>query len=174
MEVGNRIREVRKKQGVSMKELARRVGVSYLTIQRIETGAVSPSVAVLSDIAYCLKYPITGFFDKAMGMRLIRSADQPEIESSTLMLKLLVPKGAVSDKISVSLGKAGKGKFIDAHQNDGFEITYMLKGTCKMTYDGRVYEMAAGDIVLFDSERPHEIEALEAMEFINFYLRQVP
>ncbi len=104
MEIGNRIREIRKKQGMSMKELAGKVGVSYLTIQRIETGEVSPSVAVLSDIACSLNYPITGFFDRTMGLRLIKSNDQPEIESSTLLLKLLVPKGIINDSISVSLG----------------------------------------------------------------------
>ncbi|HQI30885.1 MAG TPA: helix-turn-helix transcriptional regulator, partial [Bacteroidales bacterium] len=62
-----------------MKELARRVNLSYLTIQRIETGEVSPSVAVLSEIAYCLQCPITGFFDKTIGAKLIKSTDQPEI-----------------------------------------------------------------------------------------------
>lgn len=174
MEVGNRIREIRKAQGMSMKELARRVGLSYLTIQRIETGEVSPSVAVLSEIAYCLQHPITSFFDKTIGVKLIKSADQPEIESSTLTLKLLVPKGLINNNISVSLGKSGKGKCIDSHTNQGLEITYVLKGRCRQTYEDKVFEMEAGDIVCFDAERPHAIETLEPMEFINFYLRQVP
>jgi transcriptional regulator with XRE-family HTH domain len=174
VEVGNRIRQIRKKKGMSMKELARQVGVSYLTIQRIETGEVSPSVAVLSEIAYCLKYPIAGFFDKDIGIQLIKKADQPEIESSTLTLKLLVPKGLINDKISVSLGKTGKGKCIDLHKNQGLEITYILKGKCRKTYENKVLELEAGDVVCFDAERPHSVEALEPMEFINFYLRQIP
>jgi transcriptional regulator with XRE-family HTH domain len=173
-EVGNKIREIRKQAGMSMKELAGAVGLSYLTIQRIETGEVSPSVAVLSEIAYCLKRPITSFFDKTVGVQLIKSSDQPEIESSTLLLKLLVPKGVINDKISISLGKAEKGKCIDAHSNDGLEITYMLKGSCRFIYETQAHEMKAGDIVYFDAKRPHEIEALEPIEFINFYLRQVP
>ncbi len=43
-----------------------------------------------------------------------------------------------------------------------------------MGYDGGIHEMAAGDVVLFDSGRSHHVEALEPIEFINFYLRQVP
>lgn len=174
MEVGNRIREIRKAQGMSMKELAQRVGVSYLTIQRIETGEVSPSVAVLSEIAYCLQHPITGFFDKKIGAQLIKAADQPEIESATLTLKTIVPKGLINDNISISLGKTDKGKCIDSHKNQGIEMTYILKGKCLMTYEGKVLEMEAGDIVCFDAERPHAVEALEPMEFLNVYLRQVP
>lgn len=157
-----------------MKDLAKQVGLSYLTIQRIETGEVSPSVAVLSEIAYRLKYPITGFFDKEIGIQLIKAADQPEIESPTLMLKLLVPKGLINDKISVSLGKLDGSKCIDLHKNEGLEISYILKGKCRHIYENRVYEMEAGDIVCFDAERPHAVEALEPMEFINFYLRQIP
>jgi transcriptional regulator with XRE-family HTH domain len=67
MQIGNRIREIRKNNGMSMKEMAQKVGVSYLTIQRIETGKVSPSVALLSEIAYHLRHPIASFFDKAIG-----------------------------------------------------------------------------------------------------------
>jgi transcriptional regulator with XRE-family HTH domain len=173
MQIGNRIREIRKNAGMSMKELAQMVGVSYLTIQRIETGKVSPSVALLSEIAFHLKHPITSFFDKAMGARLIKSADYPQIESSKLKVKLLVPKGVINDKIIVSLVKGAKGKCIDLHKNEGLEITYLLKGKSKFVHDGQTYEMDAGDIVYFDSGRPHAVEALKPIEFINFYLRHV-
>jgi transcriptional regulator with XRE-family HTH domain len=173
MQIGNRIREIRKNSGMSMKELAQKVGVSYLTIQRIETGKVSPSVALLSEIAYYLKHPITSFFDKAMGARLIKSADYPQIESSKLKVKLLIPKGVINDKIIVSLGKGAKGKCIDLHKNEGLEITYLLKGKSKFVYDDQIYEMEAGDIVYFDAGRPHAVEALRPIEFINFYLRHV-
>ena len=156
-----------------MKELAQKVGVSYLTIQRIETGEVSPSVAVLSEIAYCLKYPISSFFDKAMGVRVIKSVDQAEIESSKLTIKLLIPKGVINDKVIVSLGRGEKGRCIDLHKNEGLEITYLLKGKSKFIYDDQIYEMDAGDIVYFDSGRPHAVEALKPIEFINFYLRHV-
>ena len=46
MAVGDRIRALRKRVGLSMKQLAEKVGVGYLTIYRIETGTVSPSVAL--------------------------------------------------------------------------------------------------------------------------------
>jgi transcriptional regulator with XRE-family HTH domain len=173
MQIGNRIREVRKNSGVSMKELAQKIGVSYLTIQRIETGKVSPSVALLSEISYHLKHPITSFFDKAMGVRVIKSADQAEIESSKLTIKPLIPKGVINDKIIVSLGKGKKGRCIDLHKNEGLEITFQIKGKSKFIYDDQIYNMDAGDIVYFDSGRPHAVDALEPIEFINFYLKQI-
>jgi len=58
IDVGKRVREVRKHAGLTMKELAEKVGVSFLTIQGIETGKVSLSVALLSEIAYTLDYPL--------------------------------------------------------------------------------------------------------------------
>jgi len=33
--------------------------------------------------------------------------------------------------------------------------------------------MEAGDIVYFDAGRPHAVEAIRPIEFINFYLRHV-
>ena len=81
MKVGPRIREVRKRAGLTMRQLAEKLGVSYLTIQRIETDGTSPSVALLSDIAHHLNRPIISFLlgsdEKAFH---IKAADQPVIE----------------------------------------------------------------------------------------------
>ena len=63
-DIGFRIRDLRKKKGLSMNQVADKVGVSYITIHRIETGKVSPSVVLLSEIADCLGEPITVFFEQ--------------------------------------------------------------------------------------------------------------
>ena len=65
MDVGNRVRTLRKNAKLTMKQLADLVGVSNTTIHRIETGQQSPSVALLSLIAQNLGHPITRFLNEA-------------------------------------------------------------------------------------------------------------
>lgn len=155
-----------------MKELARRVGVSALTIHRIETGEVSPSVAVLSEIAHQLGYPITSFFPEKKDLTIVRADEQPLAESSALALRLLVPKGVISDSISISLGKARPGECVSSHTNPGVEITYIIKGSCIFVYDGKDYELKEGDIIYFRAKRPHAVRTDEAMEFFSVFVRE--
>ena len=67
-----------------MNQVADKVGVSYITIHRIETGKVSPSVVLLSEIASCLGEPITSFFEQGQGKCiLIKAEGQTEIEAKS-------------------------------------------------------------------------------------------
>jgi transcriptional regulator with XRE-family HTH domain len=172
MEVGNRIRQIRKNMHLSMKELAKRVGVSTLTIHRIETGEVSPSVAVLSEIAHQLNHPITSFFPDAKDLTIIKADEQPVAESSALALRLLVPKGIISDSISISLGKARPGECVSSHTNPGVEITYIISGRCVFVYDGKNYDLKEGDIIYFRAKHPHAVLTDEPMEFFSVYVRE--
>ncbi|HRT84357.1 MAG TPA: helix-turn-helix domain-containing protein [Bacteroidales bacterium] len=169
--MGNRIREIRKSMGLSMKELAKKVGVSTITIHRIEKGEVSPSVAVLSEIAHQLNYPITSFFPDKNDLKIVRADKQPIAESPSLELRLLVPKGIIREDISISLGKAKLGECISMHTNSGAEITYIIKGNCIFVYDGKNYELNEGDIIFFRSTRPHAVITNQPMEFFSVYVR---
>jgi transcriptional regulator with XRE-family HTH domain len=167
MEVGNRIRELRKRSGLSMKQLAEKVGVSYLTIYRIETGKVSPSVALLSEIAHHLNYPIFSFLNhKENEVVRIPANEQPIIESKKLELRLLAPKGLIDENISISLGKGKKGEFISRHKNRGSEVAYVTKGKGILKYGDKDYECNEGDLIYFKGETPHAVVALEPHEFI--------
>ena len=171
MDVGNRIRELRKRSGLSMKQLAEKVGVSYLTIYRIETGKVSPSVTLLNDIASHLNYPIFSFFDQEKEIVHIKAEKQPVIASEKLQLKLLAPRGFINDNIAISFGKAEKGEFISKHINRGSELAYVTKGTGIVKYGNTEYELKEGDLIFFQGGTPHTVVALEPHEFIiiNFY-----
>ena len=154
-----------------MKELAKCIGVSYLTMQRIETDKVSPSVAILSDIAFHLGENITDFFQDKNKFAIIRAGEAPKAQSGKMALELLVPKGVISDNISVTLGRIRAGEFISIHTHKGFEMTYGLKGTVVFKYGGKAYKFRKGDLVYFDARIEHSLTALEDHEFLSVYFR---
>jgi len=167
MKIGKKIRELRKTAGITMKELAEKVGVSHLTIHRVETDKVSPSINLLSEIAYYLNYPLSSLVTEEKSVVHIKGNDQPLIESRKLILKILAHKGTLNDHISVSLGKAEKGEFISKHKNEGTELTYIIKGKGTFKYGQDNYDLEQGDLIYHDGKEYHSVIALEPSEFLN-------
>jgi quercetin dioxygenase-like cupin family protein len=155
-----------------MRQLADMVGVNYTTIHRMETGRVSPSVVLLSEIAERLGDSITNLLeDKKAKVTFIRKEDQPAVESAKMKLRLLVPQGLINDKISINFCEADVGEFVGEHQTAGFELPIILKGRCIFKYAGQDYEMKEGDLAYFDGNVSHSVVALEPLEFIALYFR---
>jgi len=170
MKVGSRIREVRKRAGLTMRQLAQKLGVSYLTIQRIETDRTSPSVALLSDIAHHLNRPIISFLlRRDETVFHIKASDQPVIESGNLKLRLLAPKGLIRDDINITVGIAKKGEFVPKHTTQGFEVAYIIRGKVIFRQGDREYTMSEGDFLYHDGRVPHSVEALEDHEFLGIH-----
>jgi transcriptional regulator with XRE-family HTH domain len=57
-----RLREWRDRRGFSLRALAEKAGVSYVTIVRIEGGTLSPTVAMLDKLATALDIDVRDFF----------------------------------------------------------------------------------------------------------------
>ncbi|MBS3917275.1 MAG: helix-turn-helix domain-containing protein [Deltaproteobacteria bacterium] len=169
IEVGSKIREIRKKTSLSMKELSEKIGVSLLTLQRIETGKVSPSVVLLSEIAYQLHYPLHSFLTEERSVILLKGKAQPFIKSHKLKLKVLAHRGALDDNISITLGEAKKGEFISKHKNRGYELTYIIKGKNIFNYGNKKYELSAGDVIYHEGKDWHSVFAIEPTEFLNIH-----
>lgn len=172
MNVGNKIRMARKRLGLNMKEFARRVGVSYLTIYRVETDKVSPSVALLSEIAHHLGEPIVNFFNEEQKITVVRAGAGRCVESGKMRLELLVPRGVISHKISVTLGRAEPGEFVSKHSHEGYELTYVLKGDADFRYGSEQYRLKQGDLIYFDAGVEHSVTALNPNEFLSVYFRR--
>jgi len=172
IDVGKRVREIRKNAGLSMKALAEKVGVSAQTIQRIETGMVSPSVTLLSEIAYHLNYRLASLVAEGKPVIHIRGSQQPVIESRNFKLKILAHKGALDDIMSVALCKTGEGEFIDKHKNEGQELFYVIKGKMIFRSAKEKYELNEGDLVYHDGRELHSATGLEPCEFLNIIFKE--
>lgn len=58
------LRDWRERRGYSVRELAQRAGVGFVTISRIENGHISPTVAMLAKLARALGIGVRDFFPK--------------------------------------------------------------------------------------------------------------
>jgi transcriptional regulator with XRE-family HTH domain len=57
-----RVREWRKHRDLSYRQLAERAGIALSTLYRIESGAASPTVAMLERLAAALDIRVVDFF----------------------------------------------------------------------------------------------------------------
>jgi transcriptional regulator with XRE-family HTH domain len=60
-----RIRQLRERKGVSLRELARRAGVGVATLSRIESGEANPRMNTLLQLADALGVFVGHLFEKA-------------------------------------------------------------------------------------------------------------
>ena len=170
--IGNKIRTERKARGFSLKELACRCGVSTMTLQRIETGKTSPSVAILSQIAHYLSQPIDFFIkEENPKIRIIRKRDHRVVATENMQLSLIGPLGLIDDRVLVNLVEA-KGRFVDSHVEDGYSFVYVLEGNAIFEHDGVKHELHPGDALFYNASYPHSVTAVDAVhKSINIFFK---
>jgi transcriptional regulator with XRE-family HTH domain len=91
--LGSRLRASRQASGLSLRELARRLGVSPSFVSQIENGKSQPSVATLYSLSQVLGFSIDGLFHGAAGAVTapaepaateVDAGPQPTTESGTV------------------------------------------------------------------------------------------
>lgn len=171
IEIGTRIRSERKKNGFSLKQLAEKLAISPITLQRIETGKSSPSVILLAEIAQHLGKSIYSFLrESGKTFFCIKGKDQRSMSSSVLNMKIIGPRNMIAKNIVVTYGELKKGKRIDPHTNRGIEYNYNIEGKAMFELDGQSYLMEAGDSSVFNARLEHSLTALEKLKFFNIYV----
>ena len=183
MNVGGLIRRERERQGHSLRELARRVGVSASMLSQVETGRTRPSVSTIYAIAAELGLSIDALLSEeaavadpvALASSRVRedaSAIAEAVATSQLVRpeqrrKLELESGVTWELLSDMLphlvdfmlvtyepgGRSSSSGKLTRHS--GTEFAYLLKGTLKIQVGFNEYVLRAGDSMAFDSSEPH-------------------
>jgi transcriptional regulator with XRE-family HTH domain len=182
--VGSLIRRERQNQELSLRELARRVGISASMLSQVETGRTRPSVSTMYAIATELGLSIDGLLsDKeeavanaaAAGPRVRRgqvgvaaAADlasqlvrpeqrrKLELESGVTweLLSDLLPH--LVDFMFVTYEPGGRSSSSGKlMRHTGTEFAFLLRGKLKIQVGFDEYVLQAGDALAFDSSEPH-------------------
>lgn len=161
LDVGNRLKEVRKKSGFSQRELAKRAGVTNSTISMIEKNSVSPSVSSLKKVLSGLPMSLMEFFDSEESSRAdvpVKYSEQDFLDSSVGKLKWdLIGKSFPDRAMSFLLERLppGADTGADMYVHEGEEAGYVLSGKLELTVDDEVYIIETGEGYYFNSRRQH-------------------
>jgi transcriptional regulator with XRE-family HTH domain len=174
--LGDRLRAARIEYGISLRELARRVGVSASLISQIETGKVHPSVSTLYALASELDASVDellfedaaptaaegdswDFLTEHPHMEpLQKAADRQVIELGTGVRweRLTTQSVPGIDFLYLDYEPGGESSPKDAMQRHaGREWGYVLEGTFHVTIGFDEYVLEPGDSIAFDSTVPH-------------------
>jgi len=157
--VGRNLREIRSRQGLSLRALADISGLNINTLSLVENGKSSPSVSTLQQLAQALDVPITAFFETpAIEEPIVfTSANQrPETRFGSTQMQNL-GKHFAGDKVQPFVVRLQPGMGSGDHMivHTGCEFVYCLTGTIHYRIDQTDYRLSTGDSLLFESHLPH-------------------
>ena len=159
LELGQRIRQVRQKKGMTLREAAEAAGVSESFLSQVERGLANPSVASLRRIADATREPVASFFvgEPPQGM-LVRFKDRRRLVHPMGMLEdyLLTPAAARRLQIIYCVVGPGEGSGEEPYTHVADEeCVVVLTGCLEVSIGDETYTLNSGDALLLDPKNPH-------------------
>ena len=162
MDIGQRLKTIRKQRGLSQRELAARAGLTNGTISLIEMNRTSPSVASLKSLLDAIPISMAEFFstleDREAPKYFYTSQDFTEVAPAAPGQVSLRQLGNIENHALQVLHEtyppgADTGPEFLSHQ--GEEAGIVVKGAIEVTVDGHTSVLRVGDGYIFDSTLPH-------------------
>jgi transcriptional regulator with XRE-family HTH domain len=162
LDIGHKLRTIRKQRGLSQRELAARAGLTNGTISLIEKNRTSPSVASLKSLLDAIPISMAEFFST------LEDIDTPKVFYRAGEFTEVTPglPGQVSLR---QLGDAEHHSLQVLHEtyppgadtgeellvHEGEEAGIVIRGAIEVTVNGAAEILREGDGYLFDSTLPH-------------------
>nr|WP_295533003.1 cupin domain-containing protein [uncultured Thioclava sp.] len=159
IEIGQRLRFMRERAGLSQRELAKKTGVPNSTISLIESGKMNPSVGALRRVLIGIPISLSEFFafqPDPEKVSFYAAGDLSEIGKGKLSLKQvgssLFGRALMILYETYDLG-ADTGRVMYGHE--GEEGGIVLAGRVEITVGAQRKILGPGDAYYFDSRAPH-------------------
>ena len=159
-QLGRRLREERRRRGLSLDELANVAGVSRSMLSDVERGGKVPTVLVLDRIATGLGTSIARLLGEEQSARVVvlRRGEQDVAHDPSgwerVIMSPVLP-GIEFELMRTSIpGKVDAGVF-SPHAPGSREYLAMERGTLRLTLDGTPYTLHAGDSIYYAGDCAH-------------------
>ena len=160
---GDKIRAVREKRGLTLKEVAEKAGVSESMVSQIERNRVSPAIDTLLSLADVLDIDLEYLFSdykRERSAQIVRAGERTTFSRPGVVyerlaqLEGLLPgiDGIEAYQIDMDPGsKTGS----EEYGHKGSELGLVVEGRAELTVGKQSYILERGDSAGFASDFPH-------------------
>ena len=171
--IGRQVRELRKRQRLTVSDLAIQTHISVGMLSKIENGLTSPSLTTLQAVAKALQVPLVQLFsgyEEPRGAMHVKSGQGVVIDREgtraghqyTLLGHLgSNHTGVVMEPYLIRL--TSESDRFPTFQHEGVEFLFMLEGAVDYRHGDQLYLLEPGDSLLFDADAPHGPEGLTTL-----------
>jgi transcriptional regulator with XRE-family HTH domain len=168
VDLGASLRAERLRQGLSLRETARRLGISASALSQIETGKAQPSVGKLFDIVNLLNVSVDGLLaadaeaarDGQGFVSLQRTGDHEtlELESGVRWRRLTAGSFPGVEFLHVEYQPGGSSTGDSTFmRHAGQEFGYLLSGRLTIHVGFDAHKLGPGDSISFPATTPHRL-----------------
>jgi transcriptional regulator with XRE-family HTH domain len=165
--LGARVRALREAMELSLRDLARRSGVSAPMLSQVERGETSPTLQVATRIARGLELRLSQLLrlDESGAVSIVRHGDRRTGPTGAAghAYEILTPplpgQRAELSRHTLTPGAVTGGPGDPPmHEPGSRETALVQEGTVVLHCDGARHELTTGDCVTFDADLPHHFE----------------
>lgn len=163
VDVGERLREIRRLRRATLKTVADRAGLSESFLSQVERGRANASVGSLKRIAAALGVNVADLFEPngsaGRRPRVLRREARPNLAFGTLGRKfMLTPRPLEHLQVIVGELDAGGSTGDEPYTHgDSEELLVVLEGVLSLQLGSEMYELSSGDSIDYRSSTPHRL-----------------
>ncbi|MCA1221081.1 helix-turn-helix domain-containing protein [Streptomyces sp. 8L] len=173
--VGPRLRELRRKQGITLAAVSETTGISLSTLSRLESGGRKPTLELLLPLS------------KTYGVPLDELVAAPDTDDPRIRPRPFVRHGTTFVPLTRHLGGLLAYKQIvpprpaesrdekpEQRSHEGYEWLYILSGRLRLVLGDHDLVLGAGEAAEFDTRTPHGFVNVgdRPVEFLTLFGRQ--
>lgn len=160
MRIGNKIKLLRIKNGLTQEELANRSELSKGFISQVERDLTSPSISTLVDLLQCLGSNLKDFFNEIVDEKIVFGKEDIFIKENhelNHMISWIVPDSQKNRMEPILLTLPGGGASEEDSPHEGEEFGYVLQGSIFLQLGNRKYRVKKDESFYFKPGVVHSI-----------------
>lgn len=161
MQIGRQIRELRKMKGLTLTDMAQRLGVSIGYLSQIERDRSRLQIGTLKAISDVLGVHINWFF-QAQPERppeeveyIVRAESRRRMTFTGLGIREELASPNLAGPLELLVSTIEPGADSGEYSHDGAEAGFVLSGRLTLWIDGRSFDLREGDSFSFPSTLIH-------------------
>ncbi|MFT8321245.1 MAG: cupin domain-containing protein [Bacillus sp. (in: firmicutes)] len=178
MNLGGKIKEIRKQKRLTIADVAVQTGLSNGYISNVERNLNSPTIESLRKIVEALSITLVELFqDQQKNSRIVRKNERitmMKANDQSIFYELLSPAGKKEMGAVLVTLKPGAASGTEAHSHRGEEFGFVIKGSLLYQIGNETYELAEGDSIYYDASIPHFYKNIGTSDCISIWVVTPP